>query len=213
VEDVCLEVFVTDGEGRKQILRRQQSARMTRTDGQASEYEVATRVDLPPGRYHLRVAATRSSDAATGSVFTTFTVPDFAREPLTMSGVAIGRAPTRAVGGREALADLLPFAPTVERAFATSDTVGALVRLFQTPRNPAAPVTVATRITDASGSVVFERSNILPASAFESGQGADHQFEFPLSTLTPGQYLLSFTAPAAARAPEVRRDVRFTVRP
>jgi VWFA-related protein len=212
VEDVGLEVFVTDGEGRKRILRRQQSARMTRTDGEASEYEVATRVDLPPGRYHLRVAARRSSDAATGSVFTTFTVPDFGREALSLTGVAIGRAHPRAVGGRDVLDDLLPFAPTVERTFAAGDKVGALVRLFQTG-HPAVPVSVATRITDASGSVVFERSNILPASAFESRQGADHQFELPLSTLTPGRYLLSFAAPAAARAPELRRDVRFTVRP
>ncbi|CAN5655178.1 hypothetical protein BH23ACI1_BH23ACI1_00700 [soil metagenome] len=40
----------------------------------------------------MRIAAARSGDQVTGSVYTTFTVPDFQRDALSLSGVAIGRA-------------------------------------------------------------------------------------------------------------------------
>jgi VWFA-related protein len=211
VEEVDLELFVFDGEGRKQILHRQQSAQITRSDGEASEYELAARIDLPPGRYNLRVAATRSSDAAAGSVFTTFTVPDFAREALTMSGAVIGRAHARGVGGRELLADLLPFAPTVEREFETSDKAGALVRVFQSTHTAAVSITLATRITDESGTIVLDLSTVIPASEFGSSGRLEQRLDLPLAVLGPGHYLLTFAA-TSIRAPEVRRDVRFTVR-
>ena len=49
---------------------------------------VAT-LDLPPGRYQLRVAAREANGGAVGSVFTDLEVPDFSKEPLAMSGILL----------------------------------------------------------------------------------------------------------------------------
>ena len=53
-----------------------------------------SRVELPPGRYQLRVAANELSSKAVGTVLYDLDVPDFTKAPLTMSGVAL----TSAVG-------------------------------------------------------------------------------------------------------------------
>ena len=47
---------------------------------------VAT-LDLPPGRYQLRVAAREANNGSVGSVFTDLEVPDFSSQPLSMSGI------------------------------------------------------------------------------------------------------------------------------
>jgi VWFA-related protein len=89
-------VVVYDGEGRREILTQQLSmatpARITDADPVS---EVAIPLALRPGRYAIRVAAQQVGTETTGSVYTTVVVPDFAREPLSLSGIAIGRAEGR----------------------------------------------------------------------------------------------------------------------
>lgn len=57
----------------------------------------------------------------------------------------------------------------------------------------------------------FQGSSTLEDGAFEGGKGVEHRFEIPLSTLAPGDYLLTFTASSGAKGAEVQRDVRFSV--
>jgi hypothetical protein len=171
---------------------------------------MAMRMDLRPGRYQLRIAAERISTSKAGSVHATVIIPDFAGDALSLSGVAIGRAASAPVGGREVLADLLPFAPTVARTFASGDHVGALLRVHQSAGRPAQSVVMETAVLDAAGTVVHTGSRTIRAEAFADGSGVEHRFELPLATLTAGDYLLRFVAMAgAARA---RRDVRFSVK-
>jgi hypothetical protein len=158
----------------------------------------------------MRIAAERASTKTAGSVHATVIIPDFERDALSLSGVAIGHAARPPVGGREAVADLLPFAPTVARAFTKSDRIGALLRVHQSTRRPAQPVVLETEIIDAVGAVVHTASRTLAADAFAEGAGVEHRFELPLATLTADDYLLRFVATTGeARA---QRDVRFSVR-
>ena len=53
---------------------------------------VLSALDLPPGRYQLRIAATEENGNTTGSVIYDLEVPDFFKAPLTMSGVAVTSA-------------------------------------------------------------------------------------------------------------------------
>ncbi len=53
---------------------------------------VATRLQLPPGRYQLRVAARESGTGRVGSVNYDLDVPDFTQDPIAMSGVVIASA-------------------------------------------------------------------------------------------------------------------------
>src|SRR5690606_20173440 len=205
-----LRTFVFDGEGRREILQQEQS--VTIAGGGDATTEVALRLPLRPGRYNLRVYVEQSSSGLAGSVYAQTTIPDFARERLSLSGVAIGRAEGRPIAGREALADLLPFAPTTTREFAATDRVGALWRVHQST-TPAAAVTTQIEIVDAYGEVVFTQSGAITGEAFaqtSAGTGVEQRLELPLRELPHGDYLLRVVATAGEH--RSRRDVRFSVK-
>jgi hypothetical protein len=205
-----LSVVVYDGEGRREILSQQltMATPPRRTDADALS-EVAMPLALRPGRYAVRVAAQPVGSESSGSVYTTVVVPDFAREPLSLSGLAVGRAEGRPVGGREGLSDVLPFAPTTVRTFATTDRVGALLRVHQGSRSPI-DAAVTTEILNTADQVVATTSRSIPAAQFQQGVGVDHAYEMPLSPLVAGEYLLRVTVVAGKHT--AHREVRFTVR-
>ena len=205
-----VKTLVFDGAGRRELMKLEHAVSIPA--GAGREAEVMSRLDLKPGRYNIRIAVTRSSDAKSGSIYTTFTVPDFQRDPLSLSGVAIGRAGGAAIAGREALADVLPFAPTSSRDFASSDKVGALMRIHQSSRRPARPVSVVTRVVDENGKQILESSAKYDAAGFDGGKGIEHRFEFPLTTLASGDYLLTFLATTGEGGAQAQREVRFSVR-
>jgi len=205
-----LNVVVFDGEGRREVLTQQLTMATTprRTEDDALS-EVAIPLVLRPGRYAVRVAAQPVGTESSGSVYTTVVVPDFAREPLSLSGLAVGRAEGRPVGGREALSAVLPFAPTTVRTFATTDRVGALLRVHQGGRTPV-DATVTTEILNIADEVVASNTRIIPAAQFQPGVGVDHPYELPLRQLVAGEYLLRVATTAGKHT--THRDARFTVR-
>jgi VWFA-related protein len=205
-----IDARIFDGEGRKQVARQQVTAHVTPDPESASLSEVALRFDLLPGRYNARVGARIASSGTSGSVVTTFTVPDFDKEILSLSGVAIGRATTGAIGGHATLLTVLPFVPTSERTFSRTDIVGALVRVHQSSRRPAAGVTLETTITSDSGTEVSRSTTRFEVAQFTATRSVEHRAELALSALTSGDYLLTFAATAADGA-AASRQVRFSV--
>jgi VWFA-related protein len=205
-----VEVRIFDGEGRKEITHGQLTINVTTNPESASLAEAALRFDLKPGRYNVRVGAGIAGTGVSGSVFTTFTVPDFDKETVSLSGVAIGRAARRAVGGLSELGDVLPFAPTVERDFARTDIVGALVRVHQASKRAPSEVTLTTTIT-GDGGEVSRSTHRFEAAKFETTRSVEHRAELDVKPLAPGNYLLTFTATAAGGV-TATRQVRFSVR-
>jgi hypothetical protein len=207
--------FVYDGEGRRQLSTFEQQVSVA-TGAQAHDLaEVVFRRDLPPGRYNLRVAVEQASGqpdvpGPAGSAHLSVVVPNIEREPLSLSGIAIGRAEGRPIGGREALSDVLPFAPTTVRTFATTDRVGALLRIHQGGRT-LVDATVTTEIVNVADEVVATTTRSIAAAQFQPDAGVDHPFELPLSQLAAGEYLLRVTVTAGKQT--AHRDVRFTVQP
>ena len=174
-----------------------------------SRYEVVSRLTVKPGRYEVRVAL----DAATnqrGSVYTFVDVPDFAKQPLSLSGVVLSVSPGVSSAGREAFANLLPVVPTAQREFARTDRATAFLQIYQDAGNPPQPASVTARIADTSDRIVLDQVTPLPADRFAGNRGADYRLDLPLDRLERGEYLLTIEA---ARGPQTaRRGVRFTVR-
>ena len=56
------------------------------------------------------------------------------------------------------------------------------------------PVQVTTRLVDATNRDVFNQTITLDATRSAAGQSTDIRFPLPLSTLAPGEYLLSVGA-------------------
>jgi hypothetical protein len=141
-------------------------------------------------------------------VYTYVEVPDFAKEPVTLSGIVLG---TRSAASSSPFADLIPLEPTAKRQFGTTERVTAFARVYQSVSDPPVVVTVTTRIVDASNRSVYEASTAL----FETDRGAEHSadygFDLPLASLTTGQYVLTVEATRRAKQ-TVRRNVIFSVR-
>jgi VWFA-related protein len=211
-QEFALLLTVHDGEGRTELLRSQQTVTIpAATSPSDALAEVLLRVDLRAGRYNVRVAAEAAGGGPAGSAYAVVTVPDLSRESLSMSGLAIGRAEGRPVGGREALQSLLPFAPTTVRAFASTDRVGALVRVHQRAGRPAQAMTVTITILDAAGATVVTATRQVAAAEVTAG-GVEHRYELPLASLPAGEYLLSIAAAVTGtRDQPTERHMRFSV--
>jgi len=207
-------------------------ARLSPGSGGDVAYEVLTRLDLPPGSYQLRVAATGSLGAMpapdprvpavaliapdedirgkAGSVYCDVDVPDFAAAPLSLSGIALNLSPGLTAGPKERLASVLPIVPTTERTFRRIDQVTAFVRVYQGGTGTVAPVTLVVRVIDGRGRTVIEASDEIAADRFQSARAADSILDVPVARLAPGPHLLTLQATRGTVSTPAR-VVRFDV--
>ena len=172
-------------------------------------YELLSRLTLKPGRYELRLAVDASVNQR-GSVYTYVDVPDFAQQPLSLSGIVLDASPATLSVPKDTFGGLLPIVPSARRSFDATDRVTAFARVYQALKSPAVPVTVTTRVVDARDGVASTDTVMLAADRFAQNHAADHRVELPLSKLAKGDYLLTIETTAGALA--ARRGVRFTVR-
>jgi hypothetical protein len=139
-------------------------------------------------------------------------VPDFAKDAVSMSGVALGLAPERPVSGGDALKGLLPMLPTAQREFRQYDAVTAVFYAYQRT-SPFQPAQLTMRITDIKNEVVVTEKQTIAADRFsvkESPGAAEVRYLVPLERLAAGPYLL--TIETTTTESTFRRDVQFTVR-
>jgi hypothetical protein len=172
------------------------------------EYEVASRLQLRPGRYEIRAAVEDAALGQTGSAYTYIDVPDFASELVSLSGMFLQvGAPGGPVPGA-ALGDLTPITPTTRRRFARSDTVTAFVREYQSAARDFMPGYAVIEITDATDTRVYrQQQRILPTEA--GHRPTDFRLEVPVDRLLPGPHLLTFEVRHGNDT--ARRDIRFDV--
>ena len=171
-------------------------------------YEVLSRLPLKPGRYELRLAL----DAATrsGSVYTYVDVPDFAEEPLSMSGLVLSVAPAWPTAPAQGFPDLMPIVPTTRRDFAPTDRVSSFVRVYQKASEPSQSANVRAQILDANGRAVTTDAALLEAEQFERNRSADYRIRLPIDRLSTGEYLLAVQAMRGSDT--ASRQVRFRLR-
>jgi VWFA-related protein len=208
---VDIRAFTADGReehGGRETVRW--AARPTRTGDR--EGTVFAKVDLPPGRHLLRAAIRSAALNRTASVFAEVDVPDFARAPLSLSGVVLHAAAEEISVGTEGLAGLLSAVPTTRRAFTASDRVTAVLTVYQGARGMLSPVTLSTQIVNDHDAVVNTTAETLAVDRFFSvlGRRAVGSLELPLNRLPAGAYLLTFEA-TMGKASD-RRDAQFSVR-
>jgi VWFA-related protein len=175
--------------------------------GEVRHVDIPARLDLPPGRYEIRAALNPKSTGEAGSAYVSVVVPDFAKTPLTMSGVLIDRA-TAALAGEGDDSRATPTATTLRR-FAPGDRVSASLHVRQGGRNPLAPVDVTMRIVDTTDRPLVSRQMTLEPGSFGSTRAAELRLDLPFEGLEPGEYLVSFMASSPGGT--VGRDVRVTV--
>ena len=176
--------------------------------GGNTTYEVLSRLVLAPGRYEIRVALDAGQDRR-ASDYTYVDVPDFARQPLSLSGMVLAVSPAVSSAPADAFKDLAPVIPTARRELARTDRATAFLRVYQDAKASALPATVTARITDTADRVVFENVTELAADRF-TNHAADYLLEIPVERLASGEYLLTIEAAQNERG--ARRGLRFTIR-
>jgi hypothetical protein len=168
--------------------------------GRRTWADVASRLTLRPGRYEVRVAATRGDRS--GTVFLDLDVPDFDGLPLSLSGVTLVRGTTPPTD--PLLAEL-----TSSREFFRGDRVSAFFRMYERGSKVAAPVAVTSRIVSDQNQVVLDETTTVAATQFGDGRSADFSLPLPLARLTNGQYLLTIEATMTTR--HIERHLTFRV--
>ena len=136
-------------------------------------------------------------------------MPDFAKEPLSASGLILQRRPAAPITDKS-IADLIPVAPSTHRQFLTSDDVGMFVRVYQGGKGKIVPVRVLAKSERRpKNSVKSTQEAMLEPGDFSAARSADYGASLPLAHLSPGEYLLELEAQSGVR--RVQRTARFSV--
>jgi VWFA-related protein len=174
-------------------------------------YDVLSRIDLRPGRYELRLAAYSGTLDKSGSVYVDVEVPDFAKAPVSLSGLVVGLTPAPASAPKDVVLSLLPFAPTSERTFRRTSRVVVFARVYQGGKSPLAPVNLTASILDDHDAKVFDQAQHLGADQFDpKARAADYRLEMPLRDLSPGAHVLIVETTLGKET--ARRDLVFEMR-
>lgn len=177
--------------------------------GDQVRYDVYQRLALAPGRYSIRFNATSAALDKSGSVYVDFDVPDFTREPLSVSPIVIG---TRAPGSRDdVLAPVLPIVPTTVRSFAAGERPIAFVRVAQGGSAPLLPATATVKILDLADATVSHSTHAIAVDAFDGSRSAPFESPLTLAGLASGPYLLTVEVTTSGGV-SARRDLVFRIR-
>ncbi|MDA1186083.1 MAG: VWA domain-containing protein [Acidobacteria bacterium] len=183
---------------------------------QAAGFRLQARLSLEPGRYQLRAGVlTRGTDSV-GTVHADLEVPDFSREPFSMSDILISSdftAMIPAASFDEQVKAVLPTPQTTGRTFATADTIRVFTEVYDNQPQPQHEVEITTTLRVAGGRVVSALSDQRSSTELQGAQGGyGHVAEIPLRNVAPGEYVLRVeTASRLAASMPVAREVLIRV--
>ncbi|MGH9242158.1 MAG: VWA domain-containing protein, partial [Vicinamibacterales bacterium] len=127
----------------------------------AHGFRTQSSITLPPGRYQLRVAGGNTQAAKVGSVMYDLDVPDFRQGRLALSAVALSTMEAdRPVTVIPAASNVLPFFPTLSRAFASGTRISLYVEVYDNADGRARnPVELKVEVRDHQGQIVRSGSD------------------------------------------------------
>jgi hypothetical protein len=213
--DVEVSFVATDAKGKVHPGRRYATTMSLKKEAAESAFRsgvrVLSKIELPKGKYQLRIAAGGRTSA--GSVLYDLDVPDFT-DGLHLSGVSLtsGAAaglstfrPADPVGSR------LPAPVVAMRDFSHQDTVSIYVEAYNGDSRTTLP-TITAELRTGGGAVIGtllqqKQSSALNADASAIGLSA----ALPLSEVQPGVYVIHVEASSPNRKEIVSRDVPIRV--
>ncbi|HET7216912.1 MAG TPA: VWA domain-containing protein [Vicinamibacterales bacterium] len=173
------------------------------------------RLDLPPGRYQLRIGARESAGGRVGSVMYDIDVPDFSKGDLAMGGLLLtsataSRIPT--ANPDKDFKDILPASPSAIREFPSGDQLSTAVDVYDNRATTPHRVEVRTTVTADNGTVVFSSKDERKTDELKGGNTFGHVAAIPLQGVAPGRYVLRVEAQALiSNGTTVSREIEFTV--
>jgi VWFA-related protein len=190
----------------------------TRARIESTGLRLLNRIEVPPGRYQLRVAAHDSSGGAVGSVLYDLEVPDFAKAPFSVSGIALtsmAAAQTPTAHPDEQMRGVLPASPSALRSFPQNDEVALFTEVYDNEAKTAHKVDITTTVTTDDGKVMFKTEDQRDSADLGGKTGGyGYSTRIPMKDLPPGLYVLKVSAKSRlGNSAAVERQVRFSVTP
>jgi hypothetical protein len=180
---------------------------------------IVSQIDLAPGRYQLRVAAMDAGRAQPATVLYDVEVPDFAKLPISMSGLVItssqaGAVPTAGGSSVDDLRGALPGPPTIAREFRMGEELALLADVYELPAQPAHTIDITTSLRADTGQEMFRQEDHRSSAEVEAGGGASrYTARIPLKSAPPGLYVLRVEAKSRLAAEPVVREIQFRIVP
>jgi len=180
-------------------------------------FRVMSTIDLPPGKYTLRMGVREAGGGAVGTIFTDLEVPDLETPPLAMSSlmvtsVATGGMPT---GRAERLGDRLPIVPSTLREFGSSDELTVFAEVYDHETAKPHTVDITATILSSDRRSVFRHHDQRSSSELQRTAGPfSYGSTIPLKNLEPGMYSVRLEVTSRLdRETSVAREVPFRVKP
>jgi hypothetical protein len=189
----------------------------TRARVEQGAIRVVNRVSLPPGRYRLHAAALDPQQHLVGSVVSDIEVPDFYKEPFTMSGVMVtSRAGANMVTALadEQLRTLLPSPVIALRTFSQDDELDVFAEVYDNSAKTPHQIDVVATVFTRDGQQVGQTTQKLEATQKKiEDPGVRYREYLPMSRLLPGEYVLKIEARSGQTTKtQASRNVAFSVR-
>src|SRR5262245_7131590 len=190
----------------------------TRARIEQTGLRMLNRLDLPPGKYMLRIAAHDTTGGNAGSITYDLIVPDFQKASFSISGVVLtsglGSAlPT--VKADEQLKQVLPGPPVSMRSFPQNDEITLFAEIYDNDGAKPHKVDIVTTITTDEGRQLFKTDETRDSTDLGGARGGyGYTTKIPMKDLAPGRYVLKVEAKSRlGNTPPVERQLRVEVTP
>jgi VWFA-related protein len=180
-------------------------------------FRMVSRLTLAPGRYQLRVAAREANGGRVGSLHYDLEVPDFAKEPLMISGLLLtsaGASRSPVVSEDPELKPVLPAQPTTMREFAAIDQLALFAEIYDNRGSTPHTVDITATVRADAGTVVFKTEDARKSEEIKGARGGyGHTAQIPLNGLAAGLYVLRVEARSRLGGEVVAREIQFRIVP
>lgn len=160
----------------------------------AGGFRILNAIDLPYGRYQLRVAAREENTKRAGSVVYDLDVPDFTKDKLAISGLALtsaGSSLAPTARPKDPLAKMLPGPMTTYRDFVQGDEIALFAEVYDNSSKAAHKVEIEASLRSEGGQPVFQTREERDSSELQGGPGGyGFVARVPLKDVPPGLYVL-----------------------
>lgn len=185
----------------------------------ANGIRIVEQLDLPHGRYQLRIGAQDVDSQLVGSVHYELDVPDFHAAPIAMSGLVLtsslaGMVPLAPGSQLEQLRKQLPGPPTVSRRFRAGELLAVMAEVYDRDAS-LHTIDIVTTVTATDGRQMFRHDEARSSAERDANQGAyAYAARIPLAQLPPGLYVLKVEARSRLDAKlSVAREIQFEIVP
>jgi len=179
---------------------------------------VVSRLDLPPGRYQLRVAVMDVGSQRAGSVHYDLDVPDFWALPLSMSGLLVtsnlaGVVPTASGSAVDDLRKTLPGPPTVSREFRAGEELALMAEVYDNETSTPHTVDITASVRTDEGREIYRHEDQRASTELQGRRGGfGYSARVPLKGAQPGLYVLKVEARSRLeKTPPVSRELQFRI--